>query len=175
MNLPPPAVPVMPQRDAPEPVQRHEFEHGHAQGPQAGDALLGSGAALPFLIGATVPAGRRLLLLSGHTPPVIDTRAPPDSIAAFGDTYAQTDGTLREIERSLQRLGLGIGDLVQLRVYLVGDPALGGRMDSEGFSRAYAQWFGTAAQPHKAVRTRVQVAGLVNPGWLVEIEAVAVA
>ena len=48
-----------------------------------------------------------------------------------------------------------------------------GRMDSEGFSAGYAQFFGTAAQPHLVARTRAQVVGLVNPGWLVEIEAIA--
>ncbi|MGH8080973.1 MAG: RidA family protein [Lysobacter sp.] len=157
-------------------VRRHGFDDGeHAQGPQSGDRLLSSGGALPFLAGVTVPAGRDLLLLSGHTPPVIDANAPSDSIAAFGDTYAQTDGTLRELQKTLHRLGLTMGDLVQLRVLLVGDPALGGRMDSEGFSRAYAQWFGTLQQPNRVTRTRMQVVSLVNPGWLVEIEAVAVA
>lgn len=155
-------------------VQRHGFDQGtHAQGPQAGDGLLGCGGALPFLAGVSVPAGRGLLLLSGHTPPLIDADAPADSIAAFGDTFTQTDGTLRELQRTLRGLGLDIGDLVQLRVYVVGDPALGGRMDNEGFSRAYARWFGTPEQPLLVARTRVQVVGLVNPGWLVEIEAVA--
>ncbi|MBW8809514.1 RidA family protein [Lysobacter capsici] len=164
------------ERATREPVQRHDFDHDdHAQGPQSGDRMLSSGGALPFLVGATVPAGRPMLLLSGHTPPVIDRDAPADSIAAFGDTYTQTDGCLREIERSLRRLGLEMGDLVQLRVYVVGDPALGGRMDSEGFSRAYARWFGTPEQPQRVARTRVQVVGLVNPGWLVEIEAIAAA
>jgi enamine deaminase RidA (YjgF/YER057c/UK114 family) len=64
--------------------------------------------------------------------------------------------------------------LVKLQVFLVGDPALGGRMDNEGFSRAYAEFFGTPEQPHLVTRTRVQVVGLVNPGWLVEIDAIAV-
>jgi enamine deaminase RidA (YjgF/YER057c/UK114 family) len=47
-------------------------------------------------------------------------------------------------------------------------------MDNEGFSRAYAEFFGTPAQPHLVARTRVQVVGLVNPGWLVEVDAIAV-
>ncbi|QQQ02251.1 RidA family protein [Lysobacter enzymogenes] len=160
-----------------ETVRRHRFDggDGHAQGPQAGDRLLASGGALPFLAATTLPPGCELVLLSGHTPPVIDASAPADSIAAYGDTFAQTDGTLGEPQRSLRGLGLTMGDLVQLRVYVVGDPALGGRMDNEGFSRAYARWFGTPEQPRLVARTRVQVAGLVNPGWLVEIEAVAIA
>ncbi len=156
-------------------IERHVFETGHAQGPQAGDKQLSSGGALPFLLAAGVPAGKKLLLLSGHTPPVTDPSAPANSIQAFGDTETQTAGVFEEMQASLTRLGLSFGNLVKLTVYLVGDPALGGRMDNEGFSAAYARYFGTQAQPHLVARTRVQVVGLVNPGWLVEIEAIAAA
>lgn len=156
-------------------VRRHPFgPDGHGQGPQSGDTQLAAGGTLPFLMGVTIPAGRDLVWLSGHTPPVIDAKAAPDSIAAFGDTYAQTIGILRELEKSLRQLGLDVGNLVKLQVFMVGDPALGGRMDSEGFSRAYGEFFGTPQQPLLVARTRMQVVGLVNPGWLVEIEGVAV-
>jgi enamine deaminase RidA (YjgF/YER057c/UK114 family) len=156
-------------------VQRHPFGSAdHGQGPQSGDTQLTSGGALPFLMGVTVPSGRELLLLSGHPPPVINRTAPPDSIQAFGDTYRQAVGALQELQQSLARLGLTMSHLVKLQVFLVGDPALGGRMDNEGFSRAYAEFFGTPEQPHLVARTRVQVVGLVNPGWLVEIDAIAV-
>jgi enamine deaminase RidA (YjgF/YER057c/UK114 family) len=37
----------------------------------------------------------------------------------------------------------------------------------------YRQFFGTARQPNPPVRSVVQVAGLGNPGWLVEIEVSA--
>jgi enamine deaminase RidA (YjgF/YER057c/UK114 family) len=156
-------------------VQRHPFgSANHGQGPQAGDTQLASGGALPFLMGVTIPSGRELLLLSGHTPPVIDRTAPPESVTAYGDTYRQAVGALQELQQSLALLGLTMSHVVKLQVFLVGDPALGGRMDNEGFSRAYAEFFGTPAQPHLVARTRVQVVGLVNPGWLVEIDAVAV-
>ncbi|MDD2705830.1 MAG: hypothetical protein PHU07_10935 [Acidocella sp.] len=108
------------------------------------------------------------------SPPVINPAAPPDSLAAFGDTYTQTVGALRELGASLNRLGLSFSNLAQLRALLVGDPALGNRMDSEGFSKAYAEFFGTAENPHLVARTRLQVIGLVNPGWLVELETIAV-
>lgn len=156
-------------------VQRHPFGAAdHGQGPQSGDTQLTSGGSLPFLMGVTIPNSCELVFLSGHTPPVIDHTAPPDSIRAFGDTYKQTVGALQELQQSLEQLGLTMSSLVKLQVFLVGDPALGGRMDSEGFSRAYAGFFGTPEQPHLVARTRVQVVGLVNPGWLVEIEAIAV-
>lgn len=157
----------------PDFIERHYFETGHAQGPQAGDKQLASGGALPFLLAAGVPAGKKLILLSGHTPPVTDPAAAPDSVQAFGDTETQTIGVFEELKASLTRLNLSFGNLVKLTVFLVGDPALGGRMDNEGFSAAYARYFGTAEQPYLVARSRVQVVGLVNPGWLVEIEALA--
>ena len=57
-----------------------------------------------------------------------------------------------------------------MTVYLVGDPAKGGRMDFDGFMAAYTQFFGTKEQPNLPARSTVQVAGLVAPGMLVEIE-----
>lgn len=159
----------------PADVTRYPFPDGnHGQGPQSGDGQLRSGGALPFLLAVAIPAGKELVVLSGHTPPVIDRDAAPDSVQAFGDTYTQTVGAFRELEASLASLGLGLSNLVQVRALLVGDPAHGGRMDSEGFSRAYAEFFGTSENPYLVARTRLQVVGLVNPGWLVELEAIAV-
>jgi enamine deaminase RidA (YjgF/YER057c/UK114 family) len=39
--------------------------------------------------------------------------------------------------------------------------------------RAYRERFGTPEQPNKPARSTMQVAGLVDPGWLVEIEVTA--
>jgi enamine deaminase RidA (YjgF/YER057c/UK114 family) len=38
----------------------------------------------------------------------------------------------------------------------------------------YRQFFGTPQQPNLPSRSAMQVAALVNPGWLVEIEVTAV-
>jgi len=64
--------------------------------------------------------------------------------------------------------------VVKMTVFLVGDPAKGGRMDFAGLMEAYREKFGTAAQPNLPTRSAVQVAALANPGWLVEIEVTAV-
>ena len=40
---------------------------------------------------------------------------------------------------------------------------------------AYREFFGTAGQPNRPARSTMQVAGLVDPGWLVEIEVTAAA
>ena len=45
-----------------------------------------------------------------------------------------------------------------------------GTLDFDGFNRGYLQFFGTAENPAKPVRSFVQVAALVNPNWLVEVE-----
>jgi len=62
---------------------------------------------------------------------------------------------------------------VQLRVFLVGDPANGGNLDFAGLQAAYTEFFATAEQPRKPTRTAIQVVALPLPGALVEIEAIA--
>lgn len=130
--------------------------------------------ASPILSGVRVAAGAETLYLSGQVPSAIDPAAAPDSRAAFGDTRAQAEGVFRKIDALLQAQGYTLGDVVKLTVFLVGDPVLGGKQDFAGFSKAYAQFFGTPAQPNKVARSTVQVAALANPGFLVEIEATAV-
>jgi enamine deaminase RidA (YjgF/YER057c/UK114 family) len=64
-------------------------------------------------------------------------------------------------------------DVIYLRVYVTEDIAKEGHFDFEGWFAAYAQFFGTPENPVKPARSTVGVAGLVNPDWLIEIEAVA--
>lgn len=63
-------------------------------------------------------------------------------------------------------------NLVSMRVYLVGDPARNGEMDFDGFNEACKAFF-QSEERNLPARTVLQAAGLVNPGWLVEIEIVA--
>ena len=94
--------------------------------------------------------------------------------AAAGDTKAQTVDALTKLGDALKAQGFGMGDVVMMRVFLVGDPALKGKMDFSGMMGGYSQFFGTKDQPNKPARTTVQVFGLAAPGSLVEIEAQAV-
>lgn len=128
----------------------------------------------PIAAAVEVPAGSTLVYVSGQVPPVADPKAPPGSLAAFGNTETQTIGVIRRIDEVLKAQGLGLGDVVMMRVFLVGDPALGGKMDFAGMMKGYSQFFGTPAQPNKPARSTVQVAGLVASGFLVEIEVTAV-
>lgn len=120
-----------------------------------------------------VPAGYDTLYVSGMTPPVIDPKAPPGSKASFGDTKTQTMGVLQRLEDELKAHGFGFADVVEMRVYLVGDPDMGGKMDFAGMMAAYTAKFGAADQPNKPARVTTQVAGLVGAGQLVEIEVQA--
>ena len=79
---------------------------------------------------------------------------------------------LAKIDTALREQGLGLGDVVMMRVFLVA-PAGSSRMDFAGMMRGYRAMFGTPAQPNKPARSTMQVAGLVDPGWLVEIEVTA--
>jgi enamine deaminase RidA (YjgF/YER057c/UK114 family) len=126
----------------------------------------------PISASAEVPAGSRIVYISGTVPDVIDPSAPTGSAQRYGDTAAQTRSVLRKIEAQLELHGMGLGDIVMMRVFLVAPPGQS-RMDFAGMMTAYREFFGTAAQPNKPARSTLQAAGLVDPGWLVEIEATA--
>jgi enamine deaminase RidA (YjgF/YER057c/UK114 family) len=132
------------------------------------------GSDFPIAMAVEIPGGRTQVFVSGMVPAVTNQDAPRNSVASFGDTRAQTKSVLDRIEAALRSIGLGLGDVVRMQVFLVGDPDKAGRMDFEGFMAAYTERYGTAAQPNLPARSVMQVAGLVNPGWLVEIEVTAV-
>ena len=121
-----------------------------------------------------VPPGSRLVYISGTVPDVADPAAPQGSVQRFGDTATQTRSVLRTIAQRLQAHGLTLGDVVMMRVFLVAPPGTQ-RMDFAGMMTGYREFFGTAAQPHRPARSTMAVAGLVDPGWLVEIEVTAAA
>ena len=127
----------------------------------------------PISQAVSVPPETTLIYVSGQVPSVVDESAEPDSIAAFGDTTTQTVNVLEQIQSILERLDLTMGDVVKMQAFLVGDPDNGGQMDFGGFMEGYTQFFGTETQANLPARSAMQVAGLVNPGWLVEIEVVA--
>ncbi len=115
------------------------------------------------------------IYLSGQVPPNVDPTPAPDRPPVYGrDTEAQATAILQNIAKTLDGIGLTMGDVVKMQVFLVGDPALGGKMDNAGFSRAYTQFFGTAAQPNTPARSVFQIVALSNPAWMLEIEVVAV-
>jgi enamine deaminase RidA (YjgF/YER057c/UK114 family) len=139
----------------------------HAQAPNR----MGPPAS-PIASSVEVPAGSRLVYVSGQVPDVADAAAAEGTVERFGDTEAQTRSVIGKIEGALKPHGLGLGDVVMMRVFLVAPPGQQ-RMDFAGMMRGYRAFFGTKEQPNKPARSTMQVGGLVDPGWLVEIEVTA--
>jgi enamine deaminase RidA (YjgF/YER057c/UK114 family) len=128
----------------------------------------------PISSGVLIPPGRASIWVSGTTPPVLKTDAPPGSRERFGDTRVQAAGILKSIETQLATHRLSMRDVVYIRAYLVPDPAKENKIDVAGWNAAYGEVFNTAANPVKTARSTVGVAALVNADWLIEIEAFAV-
>ena len=112
-----------------------------------------------------IPAGSRIIMLSGSTASPIDPAKPDD----FGDTATQTKSILTKMKATLEGMGLSMGDIVKMNVFLVA-PTPGGRMDSAGMNDVFKTFFGTPEQPNRPARSTVQVAALGRPTTLVEIE-----
>jgi enamine deaminase RidA (YjgF/YER057c/UK114 family) len=128
----------------------------------------------PISGGVVIPPGRAMVWTSGTTPAVVNREAPAGSRERFGDTKTQAASILRNIGDQLAKQGLSMKDVVYLRAYLVPDATKGNKIDMEGWSAAYGEVFGTAANPTKPARSTVGVSALVNADWLIEIEAFAV-
>jgi len=88
----------------------------------------------------------------------------PEGVETPADPYAQAKRCLEIIGDALAELGAEPADVVRTRVYLV-DAA-----DWEEVGRAHGEMFGTVLP----VTSFVVVAGLLDPRWLVEIEAEAI-
>lgn len=117
-----------------------------------------------------IPPGYATIRLPG----IIADPLNPGSAAAprFGDTESQTASVLHKIADALRDVGASEADVVAMTVYLV-EPSPGVGMDFDGMMRAYGRSYGSADQPNRPVRSTVEVAGLVRPGILVEIEVTA--
>jgi enamine deaminase RidA (YjgF/YER057c/UK114 family) len=124
--------------------------------------------------GVVVPAGRASLWTSGTPPSLLNADAPAGSRERYGDTETQAASIVRTIETQLAGRGLAMKDVVYVRAYLVPDPEMNGTIDVAGWNAAYRAVFGTEANPTKTARSTVGVVALVNPDWLIEIEAFAV-
>ncbi len=96
--------------------------------------------------------------VAGTAPTMPDDADPPS------DAYGQAKRCLEIIENALAEAGASLADVVRTRVYLVHTS------DFDEVGRAHGEAFGEI----RPANTTLTVAELVDPRWLVEIEAVAV-
>jgi enamine deaminase RidA (YjgF/YER057c/UK114 family) len=128
-------------------------------------------STFPIAQAVKVAGNAETFYVSGQVPPVLSKEADPASPQAYGDVKTQTVGVLNKIKGILEGLGLGMGNVVKMQVFLVHDARA--PMDFKAFMEGYTQFFG-GSQPNLPTRSVVGVAALANPGFLVEIEVVAV-
>ena len=128
--------------------------------------------SFPIANAVEVGPGASIIFHSGVTPAAANPNAERGTPAYYGDTRTQSISVFERMKANLEALGLGMGDVVKMTVFLVGDPALGGQMDFDGFMEAYRMYWGTEAQSRLPARSTVQVAGLVGPLMFVEVEVI---
>ena len=151
-----------------------------AKAPDAPAAIVHKSTGdFPIASTVIVPAGRTLGFFSGTTASPADAKAPENTPAYWGDTEAQTASALGKIKDSLAAEGLTFADVVSMTVYLAADKTKAtkdapARMDFDGMMVSYRKFFGKdSGQPNLPTRSTVEVANLVRPGMLVEIEVTA--
>lgn len=128
--------------------------------------------SFPIANAVEVGPGASIIFHSGVTPGAANPNAERGTPEFYGDTKTQAISVFNRMQADLEKLGLSMGDVVKMTVFLVGDPALGGQMDFDGFMEAYRMFWGTPEQPRLPARSTVQVAGLVGPLMFVEVEVI---
>ncbi|CAN5178993.1 RidA family protein [soil metagenome] len=128
-----------------------------------------------ILEGAKVAAGTEMVFLSGQLAAPLDPKKPMGpamSVDDFGDTKTQTVSTLNKIKDVLATQGYTLADVIKLTLFIAADPKTG-KMDFAGANAGYKEFFGTKENPNLVARSTFQVANLVAPQYLIEIEAIA--
>lgn len=111
-----------------------------------------------YSIAAKIRSGN-LVFVSGQVP--VDAQG--NTIGA-GDVELQMRATLENLRNAVEAAGGALTDIVKLNVYVTQ------REHYEVFRKLRREYF---SAPFPAA-TGLVVAGLLNPDWLVEIEAIAI-
>lgn len=86
-----------------------------------------------------------------------------EKIIAPGDPYKQTKFIIQKIEKALNDAGGSLTDVIRTRIYVTNI------IDWDAVGRAHGESFKTI----KPVTTMVEVKSLIDPNFVVEIEATA--
>ena len=121
--------------------------------------LISSGSPYEPIVGFSraVRVGEHVYV-AGTAPVMPDGADPPE------DPYGQARRCLEIIGAALEQAGASFADVVRTRVYLVKEE------DFDGVGRAHGEVFGNI----RPANTTVLAGGLLDPRWLVEMEAEAV-
>lgn len=128
-----------------------------------------------ILDAARVNAGTDMVFVSGQLASPVDPAKPMTevkSVEDLGDTKAQTISVLGKIKEILATQGFKMSDVIKLTLFVAADPRTG-KMDFAGANEGFKAFFGTAENPETVARSTFQVAALVGPYFLIEIEAIA--
>ena len=131
----------------------------HGQVQHINPPTLHANPAFTNVIAVTGPV--RTLYVGGQ-----DAVDAAGTIVGRGDVKAQTEQVLKNLEAALQAGGAGLDNIIKWNVYVVHGQDL--RPAFEVFRRV---WGG---RPNPPAITVVSVAGLANPEFLVEMDAIAV-
>ena len=82
----------------------------------------------------------------------------------WNDAYAQTRFIIEKIEAVLKKAGASLSDVVRTRMFVTDISRW------EEYGRAHGEFFGTI----KPCTSMIEVKGLIDPDYLIEIEATAV-
>jgi enamine deaminase RidA (YjgF/YER057c/UK114 family) len=121
--------------------------------------LISSGSPFEPIVGYSraVRTGDRVFV-AGSAPIMPDGADPP------GDPYGQAKRCLEIVAAALEQAGASLADVVRTRVYLTDASQF------DGFAKAHGESFSEI----RPANTTVVVAALLDPRWLLEIEAEAV-
>lgn len=128
-----------------------------------------------ILDGVRISDDMETFYLSGQLASPVDPKKPMaeiKSVEDMGDSKAQTVSVLGKIKTLLEAQGYKMSDLIKLTLFVAADPKTG-KMDFAGVNEGFKQFFGTAENPNTVARSTFQVAALVGPYYLIEIEAIA--
>jgi 2-iminobutanoate/2-iminopropanoate deaminase len=128
-----------------------------------------------ILDGVRISDDMEVFYLSGQLASPVDAKKPMadvKSVEEMGDSKAQTVSVLSKIKGLLEAQGYKMSDLIKLTLFVAADPKTG-KMDFAGVNDGFKMFFGTAENPNTVARSTFQVAALVGPYYLIEIEAIA--